>query len=262
MKDLKNKQKVSLTMMMTSSLKEFFTYGEKVDGYDVRVLNEREARAAAGILFGFGLISLFNSVTLGHVIFTRFFIAFFTFDFLIRVIQPRYSPSLLMGRFFVQNQTPEYVGATQKRFAWGLGLALAIPMFNTIVVEFVPNPIKVVICTLCLVLLFLESAFSICLGCKLYSLFSKKEVTNCPGGVCEVRAKESVQKFSIGQKVIVSLAFLFVIGGVYMFLTKVQNKTFLGKRVEMLFMSDKELKAIEEAKFQKEADEFDKDDDF
>ena len=240
----------------------FFQYGEKVDGYDVLVLNEREARAGAGILFAIGILSLMNAVALGHVVVTRFFIAFFTLDFLIRVIQPRYSPSLLLGRIFVQNQRPEYVGATQKRFAWSLGLLLALPMFYLLVINFQPNPIKVVVCIICLLLLFLESAFSICLGCKLYSLFSKKEVTNCPGGVCEVRAKESVQKFSIGQKVIVSLAFLFVIGGVYMFLTKVQNKTFLGKRVEMLFMSDKELKALEEAKFQKEADEFDKDDDF
>ncbi len=244
------------------SLKEFFTYGEKVDGYDVRVLNEREARAAAGILFGFGLIALFNSVTLGHVIFTRFFIAFFTVDFLIRVIQPRYSPSLLMGRFFVQNQTPEYVGASQKRFAWAIGLALAIPMFNTIVVEFVPNPMKVVICILCLVLLFMESAFSICLGCKLYSLFSKKDPTHCPGGVCEVRVKEPIQRFSTAQKVVVSLSFLFVIWGVWAYLTKVENKTFLAKKVKMLFMSEEELKALEDAKFAKEAEEFDKDDDF
>ena len=244
------------------NLKEFFAYGEKVDGYDVRVLNEREARAAAGILFGFGLIALFNSVTLGHVIFTRFFIAFFTIDFLIRVIQPRYSPSLLMGRFFVQNQTPEYVGATQKRFAWAIGLLLAIPMFNTIVIEFVPNPMKVAICILCLVLLFLEASFSICLGCKLYSLFSKKEVTNCPGGVCEVKRKEPIQKFTLAQKIVVTLSFLFVIVGVWAFLTKVENKTFLGKKIQKMFMSEEELKALEEKEFQKEAEEFDKDDDF
>ena len=244
------------------NLKKFFTYGEEVAGYDIKVLNEREARAAAGILFGFGIISLFNSVTLGHTIFTRFFIAFFTLDFLIRVIQPRYSPSLLMGRFFVQNQTPEYVGAIQKRFSWSLGLALAIPMFNTIVIEFVPNPIKVAICILCLTLLFLEASFSICLGCKLYSLFFKKRSTNCPGGACDIRAKEPVQRFSITQKIIVIISFIFIIGGVWTFLTKVENKTFLGKRVEMLFMSDTQLKALEKAKFQKEANEFDRDDDF
>ena len=86
---------------------EFFKYGEKVEGYDVRVINEREARAAAGILFAFGLLSLTNAVMLQHGVVTRFFIGFFTFDFLMRVINPSYSPSMMLGRFFVQNQTPE-----------------------------------------------------------------------------------------------------------------------------------------------------------
>ena len=238
------------------NLKDFFAYGEKVEGYDVRVLNEREARAAAGILFGFGIIALFNSVTLGHVIFTRFFIAFFTIDFLIRVIQPRYSPSLLMGRFFVQNQTPEYVGATQKRFAWAIGLALAIPMFNTIVVEFVPNPIKVLICIICLILLFLESAFSICLGCKLYSLF-EKNISHCPGGVCEIKQKEPIQKFSTAQKIIVTLSFLGIIYGIYAYMTKVENKTKIAKKLQSIFMSEEELQKLE---FQKAEEEFDSDD--
>lgn len=100
-------------------MNDFFKYGEEVPGYDVRVINEREARAAAGILFAIGLLSLTNAVMLGHGVVTRYFIAFFTLDFLIRVINHSYSPSMLMGRFFVQNQKPEYVGATQKRFAWG-----------------------------------------------------------------------------------------------------------------------------------------------
>jgi hypothetical protein len=92
--------------------------------------------------------------------FSLVFISFFTLDFLMRVVQPRYSPSLLLGRFFVQNQRPEYVGATQKRFAWGIGLLLAIPMFYLLVIDFQPNPIKVLVCVICLLLLFLESAFS------------------------------------------------------------------------------------------------------
>ena len=62
--------------------KDFFKYGEKVDGYDVRVINEREARAAAGILFVFGILSLTNAVMLYHIVVTRFFISFFTLDFL------------------------------------------------------------------------------------------------------------------------------------------------------------------------------------
>jgi len=88
-------------------VKDFFTYGEKVEGYDVRVVNEREARAGAGILFAIGMLSLLNAVMLGHGIVTRYFISFFTLDFLIRVINPSYSPSLLLGRVLVQNQKPE-----------------------------------------------------------------------------------------------------------------------------------------------------------
>ncbi len=237
-------------------MSNFFQYGEKVDGYDVLVLNEREARAAAGILFAIGLLSLMNAVALGHGIVTRVFIAFFTLDFLIRVIQPRYSPSLLLGRLFVQNQRPEYVGATQKRFAWGIGFLLSLPMFYLLVIHFQPNPIKVLVCIICLVLLFLESAFSICLGCKLFGLFKKDPVTHCPGGVCEIRQKEPVQTFTLAQKLITLLTVLAFSFGLYSYFTKVESKTFLAQKVKLMMMSEEELKAYEEEKAQREFDEF------
>ena len=237
-------------------MRDFFQYGEKVDGYDVLVLNEREARAAAGILFAIGILSLMNAVALGHVIVTKFFISFFTLDFVMRVLQPRYSPSLLLGRFFVQNQRPEYVGATQKRFAWGIGLMLAIPMFYLLVIDFQPNPIKVVVCIFCLLLLFLESAFSICVGCKIFGIFKKDPVTHCPGGVCEIRAKEPIQRFTMGQKVITLITILTFSFGLYNYFTKVESKTFLAQKIKHMMMSQAELEAWEEAKMQREFDEF------
>jgi len=237
-------------------MKDFFQYGEKVDGYDVLVLNEREARAAAGILFAIGILSLTNAVALGHVIVTKFFISFFTLDFFMRVIQPRYSPSLLLGRFFVQNQRPEYVGATQKRFAWAIGLMLAVPMFYLLVIDFQPNPIKVLVCIICLLLLFLESAFSICLGCKIFEIFKKDPVTHCPGGVCEVRAKEPVQRFNLAQKIIALMTVLAFSFGLYNYFTKVESKTFLAKKVKLMLMSEAELKTLKETEMQKEFDEF------
>jgi len=237
-------------------MSNFFQYGEKVDGYDVFVLNEREARAGAGILFAIGLLSLMNAVALGHGIVTRFFIAFFTLDFFIRVIQPRYSPSLLLGRLFVQNQRPEYVGATQKRFAWGIGLLLALPMFYLLVINFQPNPIKVLVCIICLILLFLESAFSICLGCKLFGLFKKDPVTHCPGGICEIRPKEPVQTFTLTQKIITFITILLFSFGLYNYFTKVESKTFLAKKVKLMMMSQAELEAYEEERLQREFDEF------
>jgi len=234
----------------------FFQYGEKVKGYDVLVLNEREARAGAGILFLIGILSLINAVALGHIIVTKVFISFFTLDFLMRVIQPRYSPSLLLGRFFVQNQTPEYVGATQKRFAWGIGLLLAIPMFYLLVIDFQPNPIKVLVCITCLTLLFFESAFSICVGCKIYGIFKKEPITHCPAGVCEVRTKDSIQRFNLAQKIITIMTILALIIGLYSYFTQVESKTFLSKKIKSMMMSQAEINAIEELEMQKAFDNF------
>jgi fumarate reductase subunit C len=234
----------------------FFQYGEKVEGYDVLVLNEREARAGAAILFLIGILSLLNAVMLGHLIVTKVFISFFTLDFVMRVLQPRYSPSLLLGRVFVQNQRPEYVGATQKRFAWGIGLMLALPMFYLLVIDFDHNPVKVLVCIICLALLFFEAAFSICLGCKIYGIFKEDPVTHCPGGICEIRSKDKIQTFNTAQKLI-TLAVVFAFSfGLYSYVTKVESKTFLAKKVKHMMMSDAERQAEKEAKMQREFDAF------
>jgi len=240
----------------------FFQYGEKVDGYDVLVLNEREARAGAGILFTIGLLSLTNAVMLSHGIVTRYFIAFFTLDFLIRVINPAYSPSLLMGRFFVRNQKPEYVGAAQKRFAWAVGLVLALPMFYMLVIHWEPNPLKVFICIICLVLLIMESAFSFCVGCMIFNLVKKDKATNCPGGACEIQFKERVQRFDTAQKIIVSLAFAGVIYGAFAYMYKLDNKTHIGQYLEKTFMSDAQKKKLKEQRYQQALSEFENDDEF
>jgi len=243
-------------------MREFFTYGEKVAGYEVRVLNEREARAGAGILFAFGLIALFNSVALGHMVFTDVFISFFAFDFIIRVINPSYAPSLLLGRFFVQNQVPEYVGATQKRFAWLIGLMLALPMFYVVVLYPVHNPIKVLVCIVCLLLLIAESAFSICVGCKLYAILFKEQASHCPGGVCEVHIKEPIQMFNPVQKFIAIVTALAIMIGIYFYMTKLEDKTFLMKMVHKMMLSDVEKQALKDAEYEKAAAAFDADDDF
>jgi hypothetical protein len=180
-------------------------FGEVVDGYAMRVLNEREARAGAGILFALAMISFMNSWLTHDFTFTKIFVTFFMLDFILRVlINPRYAPTLIMGRFFVANQTPEYVGASQKRFAWSIGLALSIVMFFIIVVFEIMTTIKIFICVLCLILLFSESSFGICLGCKIYPLFSKKPL-QCGGNSCEITIKEPIVKITKGQYALVAL---------------------------------------------------------
>jgi len=237
-------------------------YGEKVFGYENGVINEREARAAAGILFLFGMLSFLNSFMLGNFAFTQYFVGFFMIDFLIRIINPSYSPSMLLGRFFVRNQIPEYVGADQKRFAWTIGFLLSAVMFYLVVLNPQMNPIKILICIICLALLISESAFSVCLGCKIYNLFNKEKATNCPGGVCEVHEKEPIQKFNLAQKLIVLLLVTGTTYGLYNFSVSTPNNSMALKMMPMMMMSKADRMQMKEEAYNKQMDaEFAEDDD-
>ncbi len=175
-------------------------FGEQVEGYPVPVLNEREVRAAAGILFLATFLSLLFILFRGNFIPIKFVIPFFLADFLVRVgLSPRFSPTLILGRLIVGNQTPEYVAAEPKRLAWIIGVALAATMFVLMVLMNTYGPISGIICLVCLVFLFFEAAFGICLGCKFYGLVYRKPPELCPGEVCEVKARQSIQKTSLAQ---------------------------------------------------------------
>ena len=109
---------------------KYFNFGEKVHGYDVKVFNEREVRAAAGLLFLFAFISFMNALLLGNFSYIKVFVIAFFVDFTIRLfINPKYAPSMIIGRIFVQNQEVEYSGAPQKKFAWAIGWILSLSMF-------------------------------------------------------------------------------------------------------------------------------------
>lgn len=168
---------------------KFFQFGEDVEGYPLRVLNERAVRAAAGLLLMGAMVSFMNAMLLGNFQPTRFFVMVFILDMAVRVfINPRYAPSMIVGGWVVRHQTPDWVGAPQKRFAWGIGLILGLVMFWTMGINQVVGPINMLVCGVCLVLMFWEAAFGICLGCKVYNLFNKEKAQLCPGGVCEVPA--------------------------------------------------------------------------
>jgi len=163
-----------------------FQFGQALPGYSVPVLNERAVRAGAGILFFFAIVSFMNAWLLGNFQPTRVFVVAFLIDFVLRIfVNPRYAPSLIVGQWFVRKQQPEYVGAPQKRFAWAIGFVLALTMLYLVVIKGVVGPINLIVCSLCLLLLFFESAFGICLGCMVYNLFNRNQAALCPGGVCE-----------------------------------------------------------------------------
>jgi hypothetical protein len=163
-----------------------FSFGERLDGYSVPVLNERAVRAAAGIVFFFAILSFMNAWLAGNFQPTRVFVIAFLIDFTLRIfVNPRYAPSLILGQWVVRKQQPEYVGAPQKRFAWAIGFVLALTMLYLVVIKHVVGPINLFVCATCLALLFFESAFGICIGCKVYNWLHKDQAQLCPGGVCE-----------------------------------------------------------------------------
>jgi uncharacterized protein DUF4395 len=110
-------------------------FGETVEGYTIPVLNEREIRASAGILYLVMFWSWILVVFNDNYLLLKYANMIFLADFIARIfISPKYSPLLIIGRLIVSNQTPEYVGAAQKKFAWTIGLVLSAIIFLLLVV--------------------------------------------------------------------------------------------------------------------------------
>lgn len=194
-------------------MSKVFKFGEDVEGYSIPVLNEREIRAAACILFLMMFIAINAAASRGDFLLLKYAVVIFLTDIAIRVfINPRFAPSLIIGRLIVRNQTPEYVGAQQKKFAWIIGVLLAGTMLVHLVILNLSGPVTGLICFICLIFLFFEAAFGICIGCKVYSLIYRKKAQHCPGEVCDVKSRQAVQKTSLVQLLIVLgfIAYIFL----------------------------------------------------
>jgi Domain of unknown function (DUF4395) len=193
-------------------------FGETVEGYNIPVLNEREIRGGAGILFLFMIISFLTVMFKADFLIIKYFITVFMIDMAIRVfINPKYSPSLIIARFMVRNQTPQYVGAAQKKFAWFIGLTLSTAMFVHMVVFNAYGPINGLSCLICMILMFFELAFGICIGCKIYGLIYKDKMQYCPGEVCEVKDRHEIQKTTPKQWLILLSFGLLIATMIYFF---------------------------------------------
>ena len=199
-------------------------FGYKIDGYNELMFNERENRAGAGILLLLGLTSFFNAFLLHNFLYTKIFVIVFMLDFFIRIfISPSYSPSLIIGRFFIRKQEPEYVSAEPKKFAWSIGLSLSIVMVLLIIVFDIMTPFKLLICLLCLTFLFFEASFGICIGCKIFIKFYNKKPERCPGGICNLHSQAKIT--NISKKQLLSLIlFIVVIFSFFIFENNKLNK--------------------------------------
>ena len=187
-------------------------FGETVEGYSIPVLNEREIRAASGIMFVFALLSFLMIVFKKDFTLAKFFVLAFVIDFVLRLfVSPRHSPMLILGRLIVQKQTPEYVGAPQKKFAWKIGIILSITMFVLLNIFNTFSVITGLICLICLIFLFFESAFGICIGCIFYRWFYKEKAQYCPGEICELKDRTKIQEVSNTQTFLMIGFFVIII---------------------------------------------------
>lgn len=187
-------------------------FGETVQGYSIPVLNNREIRAAAGIMFLMAFISLILILNNGNFVPVKYILSIFILEFSIRLfINPKYAPLLIIGRLIVRNQNPEFVGAEQKKFAWHIGFTISFVMFFLLVILNSYSPITGFACLICLILMFSESSFGICLGCKLYGLIKKDNAQYCPGEICDIKQKHEIQKLSLKQWFILIGLIIFIV---------------------------------------------------
>jgi hypothetical protein len=170
---------------MSSTRPVWGDFGQKIPDYDFEVINEREVRASAGILFAIGFAGYIVALTTYQFEFARGFAVLFLFDMMIRLtISPRYSPTLALGRVLVYKQRPEWVDAAPKKIAWWMGFGLALT--TCFAFGWLGAPIWVIfsLCGVCMVFLFAEAALGICIGCEIAQRFGKKKPQLCPGDSC------------------------------------------------------------------------------
>lgn len=94
---------------------------------------------------------------------------------------------------------------------------MATIMFVLIVLVNSYSAITGLICLFCLIFLFFESVFGICLGCLFYGWYYGKKAQYCPGEICDVKQKQDIQKTS-GIQLLIVLGFIaFIVLYVFLF---------------------------------------------
>ena len=156
------------------------------------VVDENQARVAAGLTMAIGAVA-FVYANFDKLFWPIRAVSTFLFiDFLARVtVGLRRSPTGVVAGWLTR-QPPQWVSAKPKRFAWTLGLLMALAM--TIVTNLRKHgALPRTICLTCLSLMWMEAVLGLCLGCELYGLMVRRgwrtrddafEV--CPGGACDI----------------------------------------------------------------------------
>lgn len=174
-----------------------FSFGDFHEDLGYKVVDERVMRGSAGIMLFLGAIALVNGFVLNKFGVIPYIVGFLMINFAIGIfINPKFAPTYFIAEWMVEKQTPIYIGAIQKRFAWSLGFVLTTItfIFSLYLINDVTYFVRVCqLCIICNILLYLETAFGICVGCKLYhaaikyKLLKEPEIKpNCMGDSCDI----------------------------------------------------------------------------
>ena len=174
-----------------------FSFGDESAEHGYKILDERAMRGSAGLMFLVGIVAFINGFILKNYIVLPYLSAFLGLNFALGIfVNPKLSPTYFLARLAIFRQDPLPIGAIQKRFAWSLGLILSTTIFglSLLLVNDASwfDPVCM-LCLICLLFLFLETAFGICVGCQLYylalrlKLIKRPEIApNCMGNSCKI----------------------------------------------------------------------------
>jgi hypothetical protein len=167
----------------------------KINGHPAPypVVNERAVRATAGLMLIAAVVAFSLAYFMNYFLPLKIITPIFLVDFTARVFTgvDRFSPFGMLGTMLVRNQKPEWVGAAQKRFAWTIGIAVAL--FMTVITNMnITGVLPLSFCMMCISLMWMEATLGVCVGCVIYKWFVKHGVMKspeyypaCPGGVCD-----------------------------------------------------------------------------
>lgn len=181
------------------------------------VVNERAVRASAGLMFTVGFAAFLHTLHTHNIHVAITVVAILFVDFFLKVVfGPKYSFFSQAGNLLVYKQPKEYVGALQKRFAWGIGLVFSLVVLllmlskiqsgehakmmldmGQVAAHSIPPlshlGLPFFLCAVCLVFMWMESVLGFCVGCYMYAYLKKNNyITStdndpvCKDNVCEI----------------------------------------------------------------------------
>jgi hypothetical protein len=121
----------------------------------------------------------------------------FSIDFLLRTAGLERSPSGVVAGWMTRRRKPQWVSAKPKRFAWSMGLTMALGM-TVISNSSIHGALPKTICLICLTLIWMEAVLGLCLGCEIYGVMVRRgwrarddAFEICVNGACDAVSKRA-----------------------------------------------------------------------